>query len=118
MYKKSIENSARLQRGGGHSGPGGRRINFSKCIKNQAKWGIFTLTIAFHENEIDLNKSKKKKIAAKKHDFWSIFVQKICILLRYTYITQKIESVSFGAKNAVFGLIKVFWDNLKKMLLQ
>ena len=44
-----------------HSGPGGCRINLSKCTKNAAKRGNVTLTIAYHENEINLYGSFKKK---------------------------------------------------------
>ena len=50
----------------GNSGSGGRRINLSKCTKNQAKRGNVTLTIAFHENEINFNESLKKLLSAKK----------------------------------------------------
>ena len=49
-----------------HSGPGGCRINLSKCTKNAAKRGNVTLTIAYHENEINLNESLKKMTFSQK----------------------------------------------------
>ena len=49
-----------------HSGPGGCRINLSKCTKNAAKRGNVTLTIAYHENEINLNESFKKMTFSQK----------------------------------------------------
>ena len=48
------------------SGPGGCRINLSKCTKNAAKCGNVTLTIAYHENEINLNESLKKMTFSQK----------------------------------------------------
>ena len=55
-----------------HSGPGGRRINLSKCTKNQTKWNIFTLTIAFHKNGINFNESFKKNDFRPKNTFFTL----------------------------------------------
>ena len=52
-----------------HSGPGGCRINLSKCTKNAAKCGNVTLTIAYHENEINLYGSFKKNDFQSKNIF-------------------------------------------------
>ena len=57
------------KKGGGHSGPGGCRINLSKCTKNAAKRGNVTLTIAYHENEINLYGSFKKNDFQSKNIF-------------------------------------------------
>ena len=46
--------------GRGHSGPRGRRINLSKCMKNQTKWDIFTLNIAFPKTGKLFNESPQK----------------------------------------------------------
>ena len=51
------------------SGPGGCQINLSKCTKNAAKCGNVTLTIAYHENEINLYGSFKKNDFQSKNIF-------------------------------------------------
>ena len=63
------KNAGISTRGGGHSGPGGCRINLSKCTKNAAKCGNVTLTIAYHENEINLYGSFKKNDFQSKNIF-------------------------------------------------
>ena len=55
---------------GGHSGPGGRRINLSKCIKNQTKWDIFTLNIAFPKTGKLFNESPQKNDFRPFLHFW------------------------------------------------
>ena len=56
--------------GRGHSGPRGRRINLSKCMKNQTKWDIFTLNIAFPKTGKLFNESPQKNDFQPFFHFW------------------------------------------------
>ena len=58
------------RRGTPHSGPGGRRINLSKCTKNQAKSGNSTLNIAFPKTRIIFNESPQKNYFWPFLHFW------------------------------------------------
>ena len=55
-----------------HSGPGGGRINFSKCTKSASKWGIFTLDIAFPKTGMLFNNSPNKMDFRPKIAIWQL----------------------------------------------
>ena len=77
-----MKNQKSQRGGGGHSGPGGRRINFWKCTKKEAKRGNNTLNINFPKTGLFFDERFKKMIfgqfciLALKRSLWAIGTEK------------------------------------------